>query len=93
MPDVPTPDHLRFEAVFHSAPVAMALVRADGKVVRTNALLRELWGGDPLGSHLDDLVHTDDLAEHHEHLARLVSGELGSVTLDLRARSARAGRA
>lgn len=78
----------RFEAVFASAPVGMAIVAADGEVTRANAQLRDLWGGDPIGLHLEDLVHRPDLAMEREQLARLIAGELTAVTVELRVRTA-----
>ena len=87
VPTSPDPSR-RFEAVFASAPVGMAIVACDGEVLRANAQLRELWGGDPVGAHLDDLVHSDDLAMEREQLARLISGELNAVTVELRVRTA-----
>ncbi len=87
MPTSPDPSR-RFEAVFACSPVGLAIVACDGIVVRANAQLRELWGGDPVGFHLDDLVHRPDLAMEREQLARLVAGELSAVTVELRARTA-----
>ena len=87
MPTSPDPSR-RFEAVFASAPVGMAIVACDGEVRRANAQLRELWGGDPVGIHLDDLVHREDLAMEREQLARLIGGELTAVSVELRVRTA-----
>ena len=87
MPSFPDPSR-RFEAVFASTPVGMAIVGCDGEVVRANAQLRDLWGGDPVGMHLEDLVHRPDLATEREQLARLVAGELTAVSVELRVRTA-----
>jgi diguanylate cyclase (GGDEF)-like protein/PAS domain S-box-containing protein len=78
----------RFEAVFATAPAGMAVVACDGVVLRANGPLNELWGGDPVGMHIEDLLHTDDVAIQREHLARLIGGELTAVTVDLRVRTA-----
>ncbi len=78
----------RFEAVFASAPAGMAVVACDGVVLRANGLLNEMWGGDTVGMHLEDLLHTDDVPLEREHLARLIGGELGAVTVKLRVRTA-----
>ena len=78
----------RFDAVFAAAPVAMAIVACDGVVLRANGPFRDIWGGNPTGMHLDDLVHREDLAVEHEQLARLIGGELSAVTVELRVRTA-----
>jgi diguanylate cyclase (GGDEF)-like protein/PAS domain S-box-containing protein len=78
----------RFDAVFASTPVGMAIVACDGEILSTNGPLRDLWGADPVGMHLDDLVCSEDLATEHEQLARLIGGDLSAITLDLHLRTA-----
>jgi PAS domain S-box-containing protein len=71
----------RLQAMFEQAAVGMAIVGADGKMLRVNQRLCEIVGytADELG-HLcfQDLTHPDDLAADLEARRAMVTGEQSS---------------
>ena len=76
-----------FEVAFSAAPIGMAMVAADGTIERANLRLCEItgFGEDELtGRSVEELVHADDAPAQREQIARLVAGELRSVTLEQR---------
>jgi PAS domain S-box-containing protein len=77
----------RWHGVFEDAPVAMALVGPDLRMVDVNSRLCELTGyprGELVDTSLATFLHPDDVPQHAELAARLRAGELDSYRLDLR---------
>ena len=71
----------RLEAAFTHAPIAMALVSLEGRLMYVNAALREMTGyGDAelTRKSLEELTHPDDLERARAEMRRLVRGEIQS---------------
>lgn len=77
----------RFRLAMVSAPVGMAIIGLDHRILESNAALQEFTGRS--GDELQDLTwqtttHPEDLAEEQRLLAGLVAGAKGSYTLEKR---------
>ncbi|MEA2166096.1 MAG: hypothetical protein QOK37_4223 [Thermoanaerobaculia bacterium] len=84
----------RFSSAFEYAPIAVALVSIDGRWLRVNRALCELFGyteAELLAGSFSDVTHPDDLPASWEHMRRMISGELPSSQLEKRY-VARSGR-
>ncbi|GAA2367537.1 ATP-binding protein [Dactylosporangium salmoneum] len=74
---------LTFRAAFDHAPVGMAVTDLAGRVLQVNQELSRMTGLTRAGSLLD-MICDDDRALVAERLERLVAGETGKVTKELR---------
>ena len=76
-----------FAAAFEYAPIGMALVGLDGRIVRLNAAHCRLLGcseKDLIGKIGFDLTHPDDLAISKDRFDRALSGEFPSYEIEKR---------
>ena len=76
-----------FSTAFEYAPIAVALVSLDGRWLRVNRALCELFGyteAELLTGSFSDVTHPDDLRASWEHMRRMVAGELPSSQLEKR---------
>jgi PAS domain S-box-containing protein len=84
---VPTPRELLFAEAFDSAPHAMALISADGKILQANRLLCRMLGfRNPELTELNiaDITHPEDLGTDTEQRYRLARSDIGRYELVLR---------
>ena len=76
-----------FRVAFEGAPIGMALVGLDGRVLRGNAALGELLGypeSEWTTLTIESVTHPDDLELDLGHLARLAAGEIPSYRIEKR---------
>lgn len=77
----------RFRVLFEDAPVGIALIATDGKVIDANRCFSELAGwrrDDLVGRRLADIVHPDDRESDDELSARVFNGELPRLRAERR---------
>lgn len=77
----------RFGRAFGEAPVGMALIRPDGRVLQVNPALGRLLGyteAELLAMDFRDLHHPEDLAETMRLRERLLTGEIATLQHDNR---------
>ena len=77
----------RFRGAFERAPVGMAQVFLDGRLIEVNGALCSLLGytaGELLERTTIELTHPDDVARTADAIARLASGELASYRAEER---------
>lgn len=77
----------RFQMLFERAPIGIALLASDGRVVRANSALSQTIGYSPeqlRSKTLAELTHPDDLSSDNEQMRRLISGEIGDYQADKR---------
>jgi diguanylate cyclase (GGDEF)-like protein/PAS domain S-box-containing protein len=82
----------RFELMFDNAPIGMALLTAEQRVVRANQALLTMtgYGSQQLHSKtLSELTHPDDLLSDGEQLRRLLAGEIAEYEISKRYMHAR----
>jgi diguanylate cyclase (GGDEF)-like protein/PAS domain S-box-containing protein len=76
-----------FTTAFSAAPIAMALVGIDGRLLRVNRAACRLFGQDEaalLARHFQSLTHPDDLKVQNCHLIELASGEIDDFQMEAR---------
>ena len=86
-PEPARPPEEAFTRVFEEAPVAVALVGVDGRLVRANGALCRLLGYLPqelVGRDPASLVHADDLKKEAPLFRQLVLGEVPSYETEKR---------
>jgi PAS domain S-box-containing protein len=84
---VPTPRELLFAEAFDSAPHAMALISANGKILQANRLLYRMLGfrnTELADLNIAEVTHPDDLATDTEQRYRLARSDIGRYELVLR---------
>jgi two-component system cell cycle sensor histidine kinase/response regulator CckA len=89
LPDALRESEERFRGAFDRAPVGMALVAPDGRLLHVNRALCELTGytePELLGRTFRDITHPDDLAADLVQAGRLFAGEIDNYDLDKRFR-------
>ena len=67
----------RFRAAFANAPIGMALVSVEGRLLRVNRALTDMLGrahSELAGSPLDSILHPEDGADNRQALRELVEG-------------------
>ncbi len=77
----------RFEATFEQAAVGLAHVAPDGRWLRVNRKLCDILGysrDDLRRMTFQDITHPDDLETDVGHMARLLSGEIPSYSMEKR---------
>jgi diguanylate cyclase (GGDEF)-like protein/PAS domain S-box-containing protein len=77
----------RFETAFADAPIGMAIVGLDGRLVRVNRVLCQLSGRTEAGLlqlTVGDLMDPEDRAVNVEHVKRLLAGETDRYTVQQR---------
>ncbi len=77
----------RFELVFEQAPIGMALLTPEGRLVRVNQSLLAITGysnDDLLAKTLDDITYPDDISSDLEHVRRLLAGEIRHYEIERR---------
>src|SRR5688572_14160171 len=77
----------RFRGSFESAATGMALVGTDGRFLRVNKSLCEIFGypeRELLGKTFQEIIYPDDLEVDLEHLRRLVAGEVRTYQTEKR---------
>ena len=77
----------RFRSSFDDAAVGMALVGLDGRWLRVNRSLCEIFGypqGELLEKSFQDITHPADLQRDLEHLRRLVAGDVRTYQMEKR---------
>jgi diguanylate cyclase (GGDEF)-like protein/PAS domain S-box-containing protein len=76
-----------FQHAFEDAPNGMALVGLDGRIVRANRAIAELFMRTPedaVGLAVRDLTHPDDRESSAAHLRRLAAGEIDQYRMEKR---------
>jgi PAS domain S-box-containing protein len=84
---VPAPRELLFAEAFDSAPHAMALLSADGRILQANRLLCRMLGfrkPELTDLNIADITHPEDLATDTEQRYRLARSDIGRYELVLR---------
>jgi diguanylate cyclase (GGDEF)-like protein/PAS domain S-box-containing protein len=77
----------RFELVFEQAPIGMALLTPEGRLVRVNQSLLAITGysnDELLAKSLDDITYPDDISSDLEHVRRLLAGEIRHYEIERR---------
>jgi PAS domain S-box-containing protein len=77
----------RFRTAFEHAPIGIALMTLDGRLVDANRALLALLGRshpDALTQHTPTLVHPDDRAVLSDNIGRVDAGELSAFSSELR---------
>jgi diguanylate cyclase (GGDEF)-like protein/PAS domain S-box-containing protein len=77
----------RFETAFADAPIGMAIVGLDGRLVRVNRVLCQLSGRTEAGLlqlTVEDLMEPEDRAVNAEHVRRLFTGQTDRYTVQQR---------
>ncbi len=77
----------RFELVFEQAPIGMALLTPEGRLVRVNTSLLAITGysnDELLAKSLDDITYPDDISSDLEHVRRLLAGEIRHYEIERR---------
>ena len=77
----------RFRTAFEHAPIGIALMTLDGRLVDANRALATLLDRSPaalLDCDPAELSHPDDVAVEREHMRRLESGELSGFSIEKR---------
>jgi diguanylate cyclase (GGDEF)-like protein/PAS domain S-box-containing protein len=77
----------RFDRMFESAPVGVALITVEGRWVRVNPALLEITGYSAmelLAKNNDEITHPDDLAAEREQMRQLLAGTLSEYQADKR---------
>ena len=80
-------DQLLFENAFKFAPIGMALVSLDGKFLKVNQALVDLWGyneSELLNIDFQAVTHEEDLGRDLEYLHKLVKGEIPNYRMEKR---------
>lgn len=78
---------IRFRTLFEQAPIGIDLVSPDGRVLRANRALQQLFGyteAEMLGRHFNDWTHPDDVPASVLLVHRLKRGEADRATIDKR---------
>jgi diguanylate cyclase (GGDEF)-like protein/PAS domain S-box-containing protein len=81
----------RFETAFTNAPIGMALVHVDGRLLQVNAALCRLTGypeADLMASTLEAITHPDDVRLAANDHRELLSGQIPSYQVERRCRHA-----
>jgi diguanylate cyclase (GGDEF)-like protein/PAS domain S-box-containing protein len=77
----------RFELVFEQAPIGMALLTPEGRLVRVNTSLLAITGysnDELLAKTLDDITYPDDISSDLDHVRRLLAGEIRHYEIERR---------
>jgi len=77
----------RFELVFEQAPIGMALLTPEGRLVRVNQSLLAITGysnDELLAKTLDDITYPDDISSDLDHVRRLLAGEIRHYEIERR---------
>ncbi|MGI8632928.1 MAG: putative bifunctional diguanylate cyclase/phosphodiesterase [Solirubrobacterales bacterium] len=77
----------RFRLIFESAPLGMARIDADGRVIEANVALRQMLGRPDaalVGSSLPNLLPGTDAVEHAMRIRSLLGGESSSASFEHR---------
>ncbi len=77
----------RFELVFEQAPIGMALLTPEGRLVRVNQALLAITGysnDELLAKTLDDITYPDDISSDLDHVRRLLAGEIRHYEIERR---------
>ncbi len=77
----------RLKIIFHQSPLGIALVRADGRPILTNAALQKMLGytGEELNRMaFQEFTHPDDCARDINHYSLLIQGVLKDYQLEKR---------
>ena len=76
-----------FENAFHHAPIGLALVALDGRLMKINKSFCDMIGYDEreaLKLDFQTITHPDDLAADLDRLEKLTAGEITNYSLDKR---------
>lgn len=76
-----------FRSAFHRSPVATCITTPDGRFKDVNQALLEMLGftrQELEGRHFNDITHPDDLEIGKQVVARMISGELASASVEKR---------
>jgi diguanylate cyclase (GGDEF)-like protein/PAS domain S-box-containing protein len=77
----------RFEAMYHGAPIGIAMLSPDARVVESNAALREILGysADELAERpFSSYTHPDDVEENSDAFREVMAGERDGYRLEKR---------
>jgi PAS domain S-box-containing protein len=77
----------RFSSAFEFAPIGMALISLDGRLLKVNEMLCDLLGyseGDLLIRTIQDITHPDDQGISREYVRRARAGEIRSYEFNKR---------
>jgi diguanylate cyclase (GGDEF)-like protein/PAS domain S-box-containing protein len=77
----------RFELAFDHAPIGIALVTLEGRLVRVNRALCEMFGyaeGELVGERFQELTDEEGLTDDLDELGRMIAGEIPSYQMEKR---------
>jgi PAS domain S-box-containing protein len=77
----------RTKMIFEYAPIGIALLDTENRILKVNAAFREMTGYDErelAGSGLDSLTHPDDIGKSALLQTQMVRGTVGSYTVEQR---------
>jgi PAS domain S-box-containing protein len=77
----------RFSGAFEHAPIGVALVSTDGRMIKVNRALCDLFGyseADLLARTFEDITNPKDREASAENLRRLIAGEVRSFQIEKR---------
>lgn len=77
----------RFELIFERSPIGMALLTPEGRWVRVNHALLDIFGyasEELLAKTPEEITHPDDLATDLEHIRELLAGEIREYQMEKR---------
>lgn len=80
-------DQMLFESAFKFAPIGMALVSLDGKFLKVNQALVDLWGYEEevlLNIDFQTITHEEDLGRDLNFLHELVAGKIPNYRMEKR---------
>lgn len=79
--------HERFRSAFENAPIGMAMVDLDGRILRANAAYARILGRElteVCGMNVNELTHPDDREASSIELRRLLAGDSEAYRLEKR---------
>jgi PAS domain S-box-containing protein len=77
----------RFSSAFEHAPIGMALVSLEGRLLKVNQSVCDLVGyseAELLSRTFQDITHPDDLAANMENVRRALAGEIRTYQMEKR---------
>ena len=85
--NLPALDQQMFESAFKFAPIGMTLVSLDGKFLKVNEALCDIWGyseQELLTNDFQSITHPEDLKHDVELLTKLLNGEMTNYRMEKR---------
>jgi diguanylate cyclase (GGDEF)-like protein/PAS domain S-box-containing protein len=77
----------RFRIAFHNAPIGMAMIDTDSRIIQANPSLCAMLGysaGELVGAHINQITHPDDLWSGRSLFQAVVDGQMDQYQLEKR---------